>query len=214
MPRDRDAQVGALGIAMAVAAGLLLVVAEQHGARSADDALHDALAVHRLPAVTAIALGLHVVGGTPVMSLVAVVVSAALWIAGRPAAGVAIALSVAATSTVSSLLKVVVARPRPPDGLVDMASASFPSGHTALAAAFGVGIALLVGRVWVWVLAVAWIVLMAASRTYLLVHWLSDVTAGALLGAAVALVVASAAAGLGAAARPGRVRRRAARRAT
>jgi undecaprenyl-diphosphatase len=41
------------------------------------------------------------------------------------------------------------------------------------------------------VLAAVWIPLMAVSRNYLLVHWLSDVIAGAILGASVAFVVAA-----------------------
>jgi undecaprenyl-diphosphatase len=38
--------------------------------------------------------------------------------------------------------------------------------------------------------AVGYIVLMAWSRTYLRAHWLTDVVAGALFGAAVVLVIA------------------------
>ena len=38
-----------------------------------------------------------------------------------------------------------------------------------------------------WALALAWIVAMAVSRTVLDEHWLSDVVAGSLLGAACAV---------------------------
>jgi undecaprenyl-diphosphatase len=43
--------------------------------------------------------------------------------------------------------------------------------------------------VWWWTLAALGIVGMAWSRTYLQVHWLSDVVAGSLLGIGIALLV-------------------------
>jgi undecaprenyl-diphosphatase len=87
------------------------------------------------------------------------------------------------------LIKMSVARPRPLDGVVDAGSDAFPSGHTTTAAAVTIALLIAFPRVWAWVLAAAWIPLMAISRNYLLVHWLSDVIAGAVLGASVALVV-------------------------
>jgi undecaprenyl-diphosphatase len=66
---------------------------------------------------------------------------------------------------------------------------SFPSGHSATAAAFYAGIALLLARrrqrVWRMLLAggaVAVAVAVAASRVLLDVHWLSDVIAGVMVG--------------------------------
>ena len=92
------------------------------------------------------------------------------------------------------MVKALVDRPRPPDGLVHPTGASFPSGHATFAGATCVAAVLLftkVGgrrRLWWW-LATAGIAGMAWSRTYLQVHWLLDVLAGSLLGAGVALVV-------------------------
>ena len=67
--------------------------------------------------------------------------------------------------------------------------ASFPSGHAAYAGATAVALVLLFTapgprRALWWLLAALGIVGMAWSRTYLQVHWLSDVVAGALLGIA------------------------------
>jgi len=66
---------------------------------------------------------------------------------------------------------------------------SFPSGHSATAAAFYAGAALLLGRrrghaarAALTGLAVGLAVAVAASRVLLDVHWLSDVIAGLLLG--------------------------------
>ena len=106
----------------------------------------------------------------------------------------AYAVTEALAPLLSSVVKALVDRPRPPGGLVHPASASFPSGHVTFAGATCVAAVLLftkVGRrrvLWWW-LAIAGIAGMAWSRTYLQVHWLLDVVAGSLLGAGVALVV-------------------------
>ena len=94
----------------------------------------------------------------------------------------------------SALLKMLVDRRRPPDGLVHPVGASFPSGHATYAGATCVALVLLFTRPgtrrrgW-WALASLGVVGMAWSRTYLQVHWLTDVTAGALLGSGVSLLV-------------------------
>ena len=108
----------------------------------------------------------------------------------------AYAVTEAVTPLFSSVVKALVDRSRPPDGLVHPAGASFPSGHAAFAGATCVAAVLLFTKVdgrnslW-WCLAVAGTAGMAWSRTYLQVHWLLDVLAGSLLGAGVALVVFS-----------------------
>ena len=109
----------------------------------------------------------------------------------------AYALTEALTPLLSSTVKALVDRARPPDGLVHPAGASFPSGHAAFAGATCVAAVLLFTKVdgrrgpW-WTLAAAGIAGMAWSRTYLQVHWLLDVIAGSLLGAGVALLVFAA----------------------
>jgi membrane-associated phospholipid phosphatase len=81
--------------------------------------------------------------------------------------------------------------------VLDASSTSFPSGHTSFAAVTCVSLVLafaMPGRRRVrWPLAVLGIGAMGWSRTFLHVHWLSDVIAGALLGVSVALLVFAAA---------------------
>lgn len=62
----------------------------------------------------------------------------------------------------------------------------FASGHTSAATAFGLGLALFfgAGRRWAWGLAIAWALLMGASRMYLGRHFLGDVLGGLAVGAA------------------------------
>ena len=67
-----------------------------------------------------------------------------------------------------------------------MASNSFPSGHAT--SCFGIAVAVAwvcrgTGRGWIGWAAIGWATLVAFSRVYLGVHFLSDVIAGATLGA-------------------------------
>jgi membrane-associated phospholipid phosphatase len=106
----------------------------------------------------------------------------------------ALAVAESLAPLLSTLLKVLVGRARPPDGLVHPVGPSFPSGHATYAGATCVALVLLfttpnTHRRWWWALAGLGVVGMAWSRTYLQVHWLTDVIAGALLGSGVSLLV-------------------------
>ncbi|MET0663083.1 MAG: phosphatase PAP2 family protein [Ilumatobacteraceae bacterium] len=97
-------------------------------------------------------------------------------------------------------LKLLIMRERPPGAaLLHPAGSSFPSGHSAAAAACWLGIALVVGR---WVrprfrpyisaAAVGIACMVATSRALLGVHWLTDVIAGVFVGWAWFMIVAIA----------------------
>ncbi|NNF62996.1 MAG: phosphatase PAP2 family protein [Acidimicrobiia bacterium] len=102
----------------------------------------------------------------------------------------ALLLEVCSFVTIAAL----VGRDRPPIGQLDPSppTSGFPSGHTAAAVALYVGIALIVhwntknviARRWSIALAVFAPLAVAVSRMYRGMHYLTDVTVGALLGAA------------------------------
>ena len=107
----------------------------------------------------------------------------------------AFAAAVVISEVLIGQLKGIYDRARPPGSLVATSGASFPSGHSVAASVTVVAavIALVPAgrrRMWWSLPAVAFSILMALSRAYLGAHWLSDASAGILLGTSCALVAA------------------------
>lgn len=104
-------------------------------------------------------------------------------------------LALVSASAVCHLLKVLIGRPRPElwPGLSALPpDAAFPSAHATQAMAVAVALCCLLPASMRPVVGGVLIVLAAlvgVSRLYLQVHWPSDVVAGWLLGAGVALLV-------------------------
>lgn len=102
-------------------------------------------------------------------------------------------IGIAATAAVVQLIKVLVRRPRPAgewgQGYRKLDPHSFPSGHAARASMLAI-IALFTGPWW-WAVAVAlWAPLVSLARVTMGVHYLSDITAGVVIGLACGLGVA------------------------
>jgi membrane-associated phospholipid phosphatase len=130
-------------------------------------------------------------GGSALLIVVSAVV-AAIDYARHRNANVALFLLVVLGGVllINNGLKLIVDRPRPDvTHLVGSSGSSFPSGHSASAAAAWFALALVVGRHWprrrravaaasAAIIAAA----VAASRALLGVHWLTDVVAGSTVG--------------------------------
>ncbi|EAR23975.1 Phosphoesterase, PA-phosphatase-like protein [marine actinobacterium PHSC20C1] len=187
----RGALIGASGVILVALSGLVVRFVWQNRPTVVDTWWHDLMAAQNNGAVDVTARFLNSFGGTVSMSLVTAVIVGVLLVAKKWRESIIIGLTVVLASGVSTVLKILIARPRPIDGVVGVGLDSFPSGHTTVAAALMVALAFAFPRVWTWAVAGIWITSMALSRTYLLVHWISDVLAAAVLGASMALLVSA-----------------------
>jgi undecaprenyl-diphosphatase len=172
----------ALAIGAWAANGSLLLVWDEPVQRFVEDA--------RTSWATGIVRRISFLGSTMAVLVLGCVLAAAAW---RRCRAVAVVVLVAMLSRplLEFTVKAIVDRDRPDlERLVPGNGPSFPSGHVMAAVALWGLLPLVVAlytrrpRVWwasVWVSA-ALIVLIGASRTYLGVHWFSDVVGGFIVG--------------------------------
>jgi undecaprenyl-diphosphatase len=136
-------------------------------------------------------------GSIGVLALVVAASCGFLWLQKNRMAVVYVVIAVLGALALSTALKSAYDRPRPdlaPHGARVM-TASFPSGHSTMAAATYLTLGALLARyqakwrlrIYLVVLAIVLAILVGLSRVYLSVHWPSDVLAGWTLGAAWAL---------------------------
>ena len=142
--------------------------------------------------LTFIARFLNVLGGG--MVTIPLRIAVAVWLAFRRhwRAFAVWVLTWAVAELLLTGAKTFFHRGRPPLPLVDVVTFSFPSGHAVAGAATAVALVLVLlppgpaRRRWEFA-AIGFAFVMALSRVYLNAHWFSDVVAGVLLGAGVAL---------------------------
>lgn len=183
--------VVAVVVCMAAAGVLLLMIRTKTGIARYDLTFARWGANHATSGSTTVLRGLSRLGGTAGVVTVAVIVG---FVEFRRLPNRAIpallALTVLGQFAVVNLIKVIVDRARPAlDQLTGFSSSSFPSGHSASAAATFAVIALLLGRrrgrrarAALSGGAAAIAVTVAGTRILLGVHWLTDVLAGLVIG--------------------------------
>ncbi|MDQ3680189.1 MAG: phosphatase PAP2 family protein [Actinomycetota bacterium] len=178
-----------LALAAAVSDAALLRVWDEPVQRAVENA--------RTPWLDTLVMAISQLGGTTI-AVVGLLVLLSVVLAQCRSLALALFLATAARPLLEWALKRIIDRPRPDlDRLVHGEGPSFPSGHPLAAMAlWGLlppVVALFTRKrvLWWWsvVVSVTVIVLVAMSRVYLGVHWLSDIVAALLLGSLYLLAV-------------------------
>lgn len=143
-------------------------------------------------------LDLTALGGATLLTLFTIIAAGYLLAARKRLNALLLIGSVGLGALVCSLLKHLFARPRPElvSHLVDVSSASFPSGHAMNSAVTYLTLGVLLARVepdrrktaYLLGAAILLTLLVGVSRVYLGVHWPTDVLAGWAVGACWALL--------------------------
>ncbi len=181
------------GVMLALAFALGILVATRRSAvQPVDDWVLARMESVRNGCLTDIGKGLSILGGAVVMWPLRLLSVGLLAWRRRWIQLTAYSLTIITSELCIGPLKSLIDRPRPPAPLVSTGSASFPSGHAIAAAVSAAGIVIALippGRKRLkWEIYAGLITfVMAMSRVYLGVHWLTDVVAGSLIGLGLAL---------------------------
>ncbi|SFD10182.1 phosphatase PAP2 family protein [Tropicimonas isoalkanivorans] len=150
------------------------------------------------PWVEEVGRDMTALGGLLVVTLATVATALFFLLSGRYRSALYMLVVIGGGVTVSNTAKGIFSRPRPdlvPHGSI-VHTASFPSGHSMMAAVVYLTLAVMVARILpemrlkIYVLSVAVFVtvMVGVSRVYLGVHWPTDVLAGWLAGASWAVM--------------------------
>lgn len=131
---------------------------------------------------------LNVIGGGRWSTVLGALLAGYLLLRRRPWAAGLVAVTLLTSLGAVQLTKLLVNRDRPELLTVVVTDASYPSGHVANAITLTLLLAVVFGKRWLLWLAGVWTVVMMAARTWLGVHWLTDVIGGVLIGLGIALL--------------------------
>ena len=183
--------VAGVAIGIIVVGSVLEMVNKRFGFATWDDSAARFGARHATEDTTTALKAITTLGATWFAIIVVVAVGVVLYIRHRRLSIIAfLATTVVTTLLVNNLVKLLVDRERPDIArLIGAHGSSFPSGHSAMAAASYAALALVLGvrrrrraRIALAGAAVVIGIAVATTRVLLGVHWLTDVTAGLFVG--------------------------------
>jgi undecaprenyl-diphosphatase len=183
-----------VSLVVIVACGFALQPAFVHNGPTSGDAHVTRWFVdHRSDTLTSVMRAVTWLGSSWVIIPLTVLVVIVLALRYPIARAVYLGIAVAGAFLLSTLVKYIIGRDRPPASvrLAHVASSSFPSGHTTQATATYLALAVIATcivretrwRLMIWSVALVVVALVGVSRVYLGVHWATDVLGGWLLGA-------------------------------
>ena len=194
---DRQRHALALGMVLLVVGAAMSVMLYRAPLDSAlqplDDRWLEAMVDIRAAWLTDIATVLSVLGGPFVTAPLRVLVTLGLAVKRRWLQLGAWVGAMVSSELCIGPLKALIDRPRPAGALHETSSASFPSGHAIAASVTALGLVVVLhppvrARTRWPLVAAGFATAMALSRTYLAVHWMSDVVGGVCIGVGWALV--------------------------
>ena len=183
------------GILLALFA-LLAVWVAYHPVLAIDVTITRAFQENQSPWLRYTMIAASYIGNVSALSLGLIVLAAVLfWMVDLRLEAIMVVVVSAVSALLNWLIKLVVARPRPSAGLVEVIQAtsgqSFPSGHVMSYVAFwgllfSLGVILFTGKRW-WrtallIISALFVALVGPSRIYLGDHWATDVLGAYLIG--------------------------------
>lgn len=175
-------------VIFAALSGIMIRLFLTESVAAMDQAAFQLVSSLRSEMLTSFFSGITNLGGGAVLAPLGVVLVIWMYVKGHRAEAAAIALTLVAGDLLNELLKAVFARPRP-EGfhLIELPdSFSYPSGHAMVSPAFYGMLAYIIsgwlrekrGSLYIQPVVFLFVTLIAVSRVYLGVHYLSDVLTG------------------------------------
>jgi len=172
----------------------LIVHCGVEGIETVDGAWRDVMASIASAPLTDVMNLISLIGSTAFVYSVSLILFVHMWKSRMKESIVSFFSMLVTASLAVNAMKYAFRIPRPPDGLLHVSGYSYPSGHVVLTTVFYFGLAYAlykwgrISKVTSFLFATFVSLAMGLSRTYLSVHYLSDVIGGYLLALGVVAV--------------------------